>query len=231
MLIELPTGVSLDCTWLKPSSTTEEHPQRLAVCLHPWSWLGGQKNDPVLCSLTDVLHDAGYHMLRYNSRGVGRSTGRASFTGLDEARDLEAVIEWAVQEIPRLSNVVIIGYSHGSLIASLHPSRHSAVKVSHVLLSYPLGPRSFLTLFKGSYYDQKLEELVQNPDSRVLIIYGDQDEFTSVERYRNWVTRLQNLANSDRLRIAFIEGASHFWHGDSNEQLRSSLSSWISHLS
>ncbi|KIJ89671.1 hypothetical protein K443DRAFT_618900, partial [Laccaria amethystina LaAM-08-1] len=141
-VIDLLTGVSLEAILLKPPATTHSQETKLAICLHPWSWLGGRMKDPVLVSLVDRLLSKNYHVLRYNSRGVGRSTGQASFAGFDEAKDLEAIIHWTLDHLPNVSSIVIIGYSHGSLIASLQPPLPAPVQTSHVLLSYPLGPRS-----------------------------------------------------------------------------------------
>ncbi|KAH6903450.1 Alpha/Beta hydrolase protein [Coprinopsis sp. MPI-PUGE-AT-0042] len=224
--IQLETGVSLEYTHHAPivSVSNDDKPQKVAICLHPWSWLGGQMNDPVFQCLTPTLKQNGYHILRYNSRGVGRSSGRATFTGFDEAKDLEALIQWASKEIPLLSEVLLVGYSHGSLIASLQAPRFGGSQ------TYPLGPRSFLTLFRGSYYNSQLAGLIQNADGRVLILYGDQDEFTSVERYDAWASELEALlpeANANRLQISKIAGASHFWQGEAAERLLSTVSSWI----
>jgi alpha/beta superfamily hydrolase len=100
--------------------------EKLAICLHPWSRLGGSMNDPcvsrmtifeskrsdgsdrVLHMLTETLERLHYHVLRYNCRGVGRSTGWASLTGLAEGKDLEEVIAWALETIPDVRSVVII---------------------------------------------------------------------------------------------------------------------------
>ena len=62
----------------------------------------------MLSLLKGVLRAQGYHVLRYNSRGVGESTGRASFTGLSEGEDLEAIVQWAVSELgEEVSSVVV----------------------------------------------------------------------------------------------------------------------------
>ncbi|EEB93408.1 hypothetical protein MPER_07939, partial [Moniliophthora perniciosa FA553] len=137
------------------------HPKgKLAVCLHPWSFLGGRMNDPVLESLVHPLQSKNYHIIRYNSRGVGRSSGWPSFTGFKESQDLQAVIDWALTNpaTPNISTVVIIGYSHGSIIA---------------------GVRGWLTLFRSSTYTQKLRELLNDSRAELFVIYGDEDEFTS----------------------------------------------------
>ncbi|KAG6832792.1 hypothetical protein H0H92_009410 [Tricholoma furcatifolium] len=174
-LVKLSSGVALEVDLDAPPTAGEVN--KLAICLHPWSWLGGRKDDPVLLSLLDDLQEANYYVLRYNSRGVGRSTGWSSFTGFSEAKDLEALVSWAIQSIANVKSLVFIGYSHGSLIASLQPVIPS-IKTTHILISYPLGPRGWLTMFNTGTYNAKLKELVQDKSSHVLVVFGDDDEFT-----------------------------------------------------
>ena len=44
--IELPSGVRLEANFWRPKSSSENQGNKLAVCLHPWSWVGGRKDDP-----------------------------------------------------------------------------------------------------------------------------------------------------------------------------------------
>lgn len=62
----------------------------------------------MLIELIEPLTSKGYHVLRYNSRGVGASTGRASFTGFSEVEDLEAVVQWALDRVPDIQSLVIL---------------------------------------------------------------------------------------------------------------------------
>ena len=102
------------------------------------------------------------------------------------------------------------------------------VRTSHVLLSYPLGPRGWLTLFRASHYQAQLEQLLQDPGSNVLVIYGDKDEFTSKLSYEGWVEKLKKVARgSTRLRVAEIENASHFWLGRSGHVLKQVMRQWL----
>ncbi|KAG5716786.1 hypothetical protein E4T56_gene7911 [Termitomyces sp. T112] len=223
-LVKLSSGISLQVDFNAPQSLRE--PKKLAVFLHPWPWLGGHKDDSVLCPLASHLYTDNYHILRYNSRGVGLSTGWASFTGFSEAKDLEDLVTWATQQITNLKSLVLIGYSYGSLIASLHPIIPS-IKTAHILISYPLGPRGWLTLFHTGTYSAKLRELVHNPDSHVLVIFGDRDEFTSVEKYREWQKSLEEVSASERLRVVEVAAASHFWEGLFGWELRTEIGSWL----
>lgn len=110
MLIQLPTGVSLQVQLESPAESSSASETKLAILLHPWSWLGGNMRDPVLHSLVIPLLQANYHVLRYNSRGVGGSSGWRirDLTGLSEANDLQALIQWGIEYISSVTSVVVI---------------------------------------------------------------------------------------------------------------------------
>ncbi|KII89869.1 hypothetical protein PLICRDRAFT_91014 [Plicaturopsis crispa FD-325 SS-3] len=232
--IVLPSGLALQARISAPKTHPREEGTggKLAILLHPWSWLGGNMNDPTLSSLVPLFVDSGYRVIRYNSRGVGRSRGWASFTGLSEAQDLQEVIQWALNTYaPR--SVVILGFSHGSLIASLQPVLpQPEIKTSHILLSYPLGPRSFLTLFKSSAYTAALKTLLRDKSSNVLVVYGDRDEFTSVQSYDAWAEELEKAAQpggetAGSLSIVKVPDGSHFWGGECGSQMQRAVSAWL----
>jgi hypothetical protein len=42
--IDIDIGVTLKAEYLAP--TSKENPVKIAICLHPWSWLGGNMHDP-----------------------------------------------------------------------------------------------------------------------------------------------------------------------------------------
>lgn len=54
-----------------------------------------------------------YHVLRFNSRGVGRSTGWSSLTGASEGRDLHALVQWGLENVANVRSVVIVVSSSG----------------------------------------------------------------------------------------------------------------------
>lgn len=130
--------------------------------------------------------------------------------------------------LPMVSHRRRQGYSHGALITSLHPVLPAPIKTSHLLLSYPLGPRSFLTLFHGGTYTDRLNKLINDPRSNVLIIHGDQDEFTGVETYEGWVTELKK--SDGEFRVELVRGATHFWASRSSQRLKEIIKDWVSNL-
>ena len=49
--IELPSGLVLEASLSVPPVGVSQTGTKLAVCLHPWSWLGGRMDDPYVCEL------------------------------------------------------------------------------------------------------------------------------------------------------------------------------------
>ncbi|KAG1747046.1 Alpha/Beta hydrolase protein [Suillus paluster] len=226
-VVPLSTGVTLQVTAYYPAP--ELNSTKLAILLHPWSWLGGDMHEPTLKVLTRLLEHKSYHVIRYNSRGVGESSGWPSLTGKAEGEDLKALVQEFLAEKPEIDSLTIIGYSHGSLIASLHPVLNPNVKTSHILLSYPLSPRGLLTMFHTGTYTSALRDLLCNPDARLLIIYGDNDEFTRKSKYDEWV---DTLRRTDDLKATFdvvqVMNANHFWQShDARIALEQAVDSWI----
>ncbi|KAG8905195.1 hypothetical protein FRB99_000560 [Tulasnella sp. 403] len=171
---------------------------KIAIINHPWSWLGGNMDDPVLCGLSRAFLRLNYHVLLYNNRGVGASAGRSSFTGIPESRDLQQVVEWAINEVANVDTVVLVGYSWGSLITSLcpPPTRMFPDKINrsaHILLSHPLGPMHFLTCFHTSKFSEALDKLLLDPQTNLLVLYGSRDQWTGVKKYETWVQRLRDI--------------------------------------
>ncbi|CAE6427438.1 unnamed protein product [Rhizoctonia solani] len=219
-----------------PTDTHDLGAQKIAVLCHPWSWLGGCKDDPVLKSIAITLNTkSNMHVFVPNGRSVGNSTGRASFSGKSEAADLEELTQWCVNKIGNTNYVAIVGYSHGSLLASCHPVLPESIQTYHILLSYPLSPLPLLTFFNASMYRERLSQLVHNPQARVLILFGDKDQFTGISNYQSWADNLQRVQHSSTseavpngiVQAKMIPGADHFWRGRFNQQMTEAIINWL----
>ena len=53
----------------------------------------------VLQVLLPPLQSRGYHVIVYNSRGVGLSSGSRSLTGMPEVKDLQDVVQWGLANV------------------------------------------------------------------------------------------------------------------------------------
>jgi len=153
-------------------------------------------------------------------------------TGMSESQDLQELIKRFATDIGSMDSIVILGYSYGSLIASLHPPTLSlngvhVVPVHRVFLSYPLSPRPFLTFLNGTKYDKALREGSKGDNDnrgRKLLIYGTRDQFTSANVYRSWV---EPLMKSENLCVEVVDGADHFWRGESLHVLKNLVLLWL----
>ena len=137
------------------------------------------------------------------------------------------------------------GYSNGCLPTSCHPPLELPLRTHHILISYPFGPRSILTSFHGGTYQRKLEGLVRDPLSRVLIVHGDEDEFTGAASYQTWASALEAIAigassvdsrspqadasgsTLGSCQVRCIPGATHFWRGDALETLLGTIQTFL----
>ncbi len=87
----------------------------IAVVLHPNPKFGGNMNTLVVYSLFTTFQDAGFSVLRFNFRGVGRSAGEFS-GGAGELADAQAAWAWLRAECPQAKAKWVAGFSFGSWI-------------------------------------------------------------------------------------------------------------------
>lgn len=198
-------------------------PPSLALIAHPLGRLGGTKEDPVVLSLSSALLEQGWGVLTYDARGAGSSSGRASFScvpllplpppltqdtnsGIPETTDYETLLSTLLLPL-HPTHLLLAGYSYGTLSASLTPPPRGP-KTSYLLLSYPLGVLWALTAFRASPFVKGLEERARS-EERVLLVWGDGDQFTGCERYREWAEGLRAVGSG--VECLEVEGADHLW--------------------
>lgn len=58
------------------------------------------------------------------------------------------------------------------------------------------------------------------------MIYGDQDQFTTVQKYEQWIPPLKRTAKG-QISTHMIHNADHFWKGPGGEQLCLVISQWL----
>jgi hypothetical protein len=91
--------------------------ERMVVVAHPHPQFGGTMDSHVVRAVCEIAHGRGLGYLRFNFRGVGRSSGTYD-SGLGELDDLKAAIRGAAEN----GEVVLTaGYSFGGWVASRIP--------------------------------------------------------------------------------------------------------------
>jgi alpha/beta superfamily hydrolase len=112
---------------------------RGVVVTHPHPLYGGDMDNPVVETLAAAYHRAGWATLRFNFRGVGRSSGRFD-DGRGETSDLAAAAAWlAGQGIARIS---LAGYSFGAWVMA-HLTDPPAAVDHMVMISPPVAFMDF----------------------------------------------------------------------------------------
>ena len=103
-------GCSLDADLACP----DEAVRAAAVVCHPHPLYGGNRRNPVVDALFRALPAIGVAALRFDFRGVGRSTGGHG-RGVDEALDVTAALDELATRWPSLP-LLATGYSFGSMV-------------------------------------------------------------------------------------------------------------------
>jgi alpha/beta superfamily hydrolase len=170
-------------------------PRAGVVVCHPHPLYGGTMTNPVVHHVARACRDVGLATLRFNFRGVGRSTGR--YDGLDERHDVERAVAFLRDRL-RGAPVALAGYSFGGVMASLAVADGLEVAalalVALAVVWDEFMPESFrpLRAFGGS----------------VLALCGDRDPIAPPETVRAF---LAGLGLTPRLVV--VPGADHLFGG------------------
>ena len=153
----------------------EEHAP-IALILHPHPQYGGTMNHKVVFSLFHVFVNRGFSVLRFNTRGVGRSQGRFD-NGMGELSDAAAALDWLQSMNADAKSCWIAGYSFGAWIGMQLLMRRPEI-TAFVSIAPP-----------ANVYDFSF--LAPCPSSG-LIVHGDQDQVVPIESVKKLVDRLSN---------------------------------------
>ncbi|MBI2370018.1 MAG: alpha/beta fold hydrolase [Deltaproteobacteria bacterium] len=179
-------------------------PDRLAVLCHPHPEYGGTMHNKVVYYAARTLREAGFGVLRFNFRGVGRSTGSFAH-GEGEQEDVRAALDYLAGRFP-MRDVWVAGYSFGAWVG---------LRVGCA------DPR--VSTLVGIGIPTKTAEFSFLRDCRkpVLLVQGSQDEFGDPAALQS----LYEAAPGPKA-LAWIEGADHFFEGRLDE-VTAALASFV----
>lgn len=178
-------------------------PMPYAVICHPHPLHGGTMTNKVVYMIASTFNVLGVGTVRFNFRGVGKSTGVFD-NGLGETEDLRAVVDWlTINYAP--SELWLAGFSFGSYVA-LRGLRD--LGASRLLLVAPAVDR----------FDCANLQLTNIP---TLIIQGAKDEVVSPQAVSEWVASQQYQPQ-----FRWLPDADHFFHGQLNELREMILTVW-----
>lgn len=164
-------------------------PPLVAVLAHPHPQFGGTLHNKVVFRMAQAFGDLGVPALRFNFRGVGRSTGRFD-AGQGERDDVRAALDWAARAYPG-TPLAFGGVSFGSAVGL-----PVAALDERVALLHGVGvPVSLL----------QVADLRESTQPK-LIVQGEFDEFGPLPQVTAWFER---LLPPKALRV--VPGADHLF--------------------
>lgn len=191
MAVQILALETRDGVTLEAERATPDDPSRASVVLcHPHPQYGGTMRSIVIGALFDALPVAGVTCLRFNFRGVERSTGTHD-EGRGELLDVQAAVDAAAQARASDEPLLLAGWSFG---ADMTLATADARLAAWIGIAPPL---RFRTDFDAVAHDARPK----------LLVLGQHDEFRDpasvVEATEKWETT----------EIDVIAGASHFFVG------------------
>lgn len=183
-------GLTLEGLFAAP----EHHPSGagLVIC-HPHPLYGGDMWNNVVRALAEAFVASGCAVLRFNFRGVGKSSGSYG-EGVGEQADAKGALTWlAAQAGVNADRLWLAGYSFGArvtlAVAAVDPRVRGFIAVAPPMLG---GERPTLAAFRGPK----------------LFISGDEDPYAPPEVLTQWVDGLP-----EPKRLVILSGVDHFFRG------------------
>jgi len=167
-------------------------PRRAALLCHPHPLHQGSMHSPVIFRCARAMHRRDIATLRFNFRGVGRSSG-AHDDGRGEKEDVRAALEELCGRVPDIP-ITLAGYSFGCRVGFEAAGGDARVdRLLGIGMPVALGPFDFLA---G----------IPKP---LLLVQGDRDEFGPLPALERLIRRL-----GDRSRLRVVAGADHLFRGE-----------------
>lgn len=199
-LIPAPAGVlEVDALW-QQDNPNDPNTDTVALLCHPNPLFDGTMNNKVVTTMYRFARDSGMHVVRFNFRGVGQSTGEHDYAN-GEVMDAMTVLQWLAGQT-NARKLWLGGFSFGGyvtarvaeqVLTSAHVWGLSDFDIVNVALISP-------SIEKNDGSDLTL------PIAKTFEIYGDADEVIAPENMQEFADRLG-------IRVSIVEGAGHFFHG------------------
>lgn len=198
-------------TWLQAKVSVQASPV-VVIALHPWGPLGGSMDDPHPVTVTHLFGKAGCSTARLDFRsGIG--------SGESSVADVKAVAAWFVE--PRdgkaalASQVIIVGYSYGSMIGAAAAAEIPQC-VAWAALGPPLGYSWALYLWNAGSLRARAANSAGKPK---LLMLGTSDEFCSERSFQGFVQELP-----EPKKAVVLDGVNHF---SIHPHLPQALKDWV----
>jgi alpha/beta superfamily hydrolase len=187
---------------LRLPDNTETPPTMAAVVCHPHPQFGGTMHNKVVFRIAQALVELNIPALRFNFRGVGRSSGSYD-EGRGEAEDVLAALDEIARRYVGVP-LCLAGFSFGSWVGLPVGCEDSRVR-QLVGVGVPV------SLLEASS--------LTGCDKPKLIVQGEFDQYGPLPQLRTWYERLP-----EPKQLSVVDGADHFFTNYQSELYEAILS-------
>lgn len=171
-------------------SCPENHRPIIGVVCHPHSLFGGTMHNKVVYTIAKAFKELGLCTIRFNFRGVGKSTSVYD-QGIGETEDVLTIFKWLKKQAPDYK-IWLAGFSFGSYVAARADQVWPVEKL--ITVAPPVVNFDFSQL--------------KMPEKNWILVQGDADEIVDPQAVFSWV---ESLAYPPE--VIRMVGATHFFHG------------------
>lgn len=166
----------------------------LAVVCHPHPLQQGAMTNKVTYIVARAFNDLGALSLRFNFRGVGKSTGSYD-NGIGETDDALAALDWLAAQHPGLP-LWLGGFSFGAYVALRAQGERPVQRLVTI----------------APAVERFAANSIKLPQMPWLLVQGDADEVVSPQTVFDWIAGL-----AVKPKLVVLKGTGHFFHGQLND--------------
>ena len=168
----------------------------IAVLAHPLPTAGGTMHTKAVFHAAKALARVGCPCLRFNFRGIGRSTGKFD-EGPGEQEDFRAALAFLMARYPNTARVWAGGMSFGAWIAMT-----AGAQDPHVTALIGIAPPI-------TRYDFSVVVTARKP---TFLIHGERDELIPLTEVRRFYGRL-----AEPKELVVMDAADHLFNGQASQ--------------
>lgn len=203
-LIDAPEGVlEIDALW-QNQDPHDPKTDTVALLCHPNPLHQGTMTNKVVTTMYRFARDHQMHVVRFNFRGVGQSTGTHDY-GKGELIDALTVLQWIAQQTDA-HKLWLGGFSFGGYV--------TARLAEQIMLSPHIWGLEHFDLQKVALIAPSVEKndtsTLTLPTQKTFEIYGDADEIIHP-------SAMQDFAKTMQIAVSVIPDTGHFFHGKLKE--------------
>lgn len=203
-LIPAPAGVlEVDALWQK-DNPNDPSTDTVALLCHPNPLFDGTMTNKVVTTMYRFARDNGMHVVRFNFRGVGQSTGEHDYAD-GEVVDAMTVLQW-IAEQTNARKLWLGGFSFGGYVVAR--AAEQVLEASHIWDVSDFEVANIALIAPSVEKNDSSD--IQLPADKTFEIYGNVDEVIEPASMQAFAERLG-------IDVSVVDGAGHFFHGRLSE--------------